>query len=93
MIEERLGKAPGASIEEVEMVRLTSIEADERGIRDLTGLEHAIKLERIEFRHNSISDLSSLEGLIRLNNIKLRGNRITDVSPLARINQRGLARS
>ena len=82
VIEERLGKAAGTPITSDEMLRLTSIEADERGIRNLTGLEHAIRLERIEFRHNAISDLSALAGLTRMNNIKLRGNRITDVSPL-----------
>ena len=83
VIGEILGKASESLITSDEMARLTRIEADERGIRDLTGLEHAVKLERIEFRHNSISDLSPLTGLIRLNNIKLRGNRITDLSPLA----------
>ncbi len=83
VIEERLGKAAGTPITSDEMIRLTSIEADERGIRNLRGLEHAIRLERIEFRHNAISDLSPLAGLVRMNNIKLRGNRITDVSPLA----------
>ncbi|MCY3553230.1 MAG: leucine-rich repeat domain-containing protein [Candidatus Poribacteria bacterium] len=82
-IEEALGKAPGASITTEDMARLTGLEADERDIRDLTGLEYAINLERIEFRRNEISDLSPLAGLIRLDNIKLRGNRITDVSPLA----------
>ncbi len=82
-IEETLGKAPGASIATEDMARLTRLEADERGIRDLTGLEYAINLERIEFRRNEISDLSPLAGLIRLDNIKLRGNRITDISPLA----------
>ena len=82
VIEERLGKAAGTPITSDEMLRLTSIEADERGIRNLTGLEHALRLERIEFRHNAISDLSALAGLTRMNNIKLRGNRITDVSPL-----------
>ena len=82
-IEEALGKAPGASIATQDMARLTRLEADERDIRDLTGLEYATNLERIEFRHNEISDLSPLAGLTRLDNIKLRGNRITDVSPLA----------
>ena len=82
-IAEGLGKAPNASITQADIARLTRIDADERGISDLTGLEHATRLERIEFRHNAISDLSPLAGLIRLNNIKLRGNRITDVSPLA----------
>ena len=83
VIEEVLGKAPGAVITAGDMARLERIEADERGISDLRGLEAATELERIEFRHNSISDLSPLRGLTRLNNIKLRGNRITDVSPLA----------
>lgn len=82
-IEERLGKSAGAVITAGDMGRLTRIEADERGISDLRGLEAATNLERIEFRNNSISDLTPLAGLIRLNNIKLRGNRITAVSPLA----------
>ena len=82
-IAETLGKAPGDSITEADLARLRRIDADERGISDLTGLEHATGLERIEFRHNSISNLSPLAGLVRLNNIKLRGNNITDVSPLA----------
>ena len=80
-IAETLGKAPTAITTE-DLARLTNIEADESGISDLRGLEHAIKLERIEFRHNAISDLTPLAGLRHLNNIKLRGNRITDISPL-----------
>ena len=84
-IAEALGKPPGSVITETEVSRLTRINADERGIRDLTGLEAATRLERIEFRHNLISDLSPLAELTRLNNIKLRGNRITDVSPLANL--------
>ena len=84
-IAETLGKAPGDSITEKDLARLTRLDADESGITDLTGLEHAVRLERIEFRHNSISDLSPLKDLTRLNNIKLRGNRITDVSPLANL--------
>ena len=83
VIEDLLGKAPGALITAAEMARLEVIEADEAGISNLTGLEAATELRRIEFRHNSISDLSPLRGLTRLNNIKLRGNRITNVSPLA----------
>ncbi len=84
-IEAALGKTPGTVITSADMARLTHIIADEKGISDLTGLEHATNLERIEFRRNAISDLSPLVGLIRLNNIKLRGNRITDVSPLAEL--------
>ena len=82
-IAERLVKAPDALTTEDISTRLTTLVADERGIRDLRGLEHATRLERIELRHNEISDLTPLAELTRLNNIKLRGNRITDVSPLA----------
>lgn len=83
-VAETLGKAPGELIPE-DMQRLTHLSADEQGIRDLTGLEYATKLERIELRHNAISDLSPLAGLTHLHNIKLRGNRIRDVSPLAEL--------
>ena len=72
-IAERLGKAPTDSITETDLVGLTELVADERGIRDLRGLEYAVRLERIELRGNSISDLSPLEDLVRLNNIKLSG--------------------
>ena len=83
VVESALGKPAGTLITAADMARLERLEADEAGIRNLTGLEAATRLERIEFRHNAISDLSPLAGLTRLNNIKLRGNRITDVSPLA----------
>ena len=82
-VEAALGKPAGALITAADMAELTRLEVDEAGIRSLTGLEAATRLERIEFRHNAISDLSPLAGLTQLNNIKLRGNRITDVSPLA----------
>ena len=85
VIEEILGKAAGSTITEEDMARLTRIDAEEKGISDLTGLEHALRLERIEFQHNSISDLSPLTDLVRMNNIKLAGNKITNVSPLARL--------
>ncbi len=81
-IAEALGKPSGASLKTEDIARLTRLDADERGISDLTGLEHATRLERIELRHNAISDLSPLADLRRLNNIKLRDNRITDISPL-----------
>ena len=84
-IAEALGKATGTTLTEADMQRLTTLRADDKGIRDLTGLEHATQLQRIELRRNQISDLTPIAGLTRLNNIKLRGNRIRDVSPLANL--------
>ena len=84
-IAEALGKASGTTITEADIQRLRTLRADERSIRDLTGLESATNLERIELRRNQISDLTPIAGLTRLNNIKLRGNLIRDVSPLANL--------
>ena len=84
-IAEALGKLSGASLKTEDIARLTRLEADERGIKDLRGLEYATRLERIELRHNAISDLLPLADLRQLNNIKLRGNQIADVSPLAKL--------
>lgn len=84
-IAETLGKASGTTTTQADMQRLRHLHADDRGIRDLTGLEHATNLERIEVRRNEISDLTPIAGLTRLNNIKLRGNLISDVSPLAEL--------
>ena len=80
-----LGKPNATTITIPEMETLTQLIADDAEIRDLTGLETAVKLQRIELRRNAITDLTPLTGLIRLNNIKLRGNNITDVSPLANL--------
>ena len=80
-----LGKPNATTITITEIETLTILIADDAGIRDLTGLEKATKLQRIELRRNAITDLTPLTGLIRLNNIKLRGNNITDVSPLANL--------
>ena len=84
-IAEALGKATGTTTTEADMQRLTRLHADDKGIRDLTGLEFATNLERIELRRNEISDLTPIAELTRLNNIKFRGNLISDVSPLARL--------
>ena len=84
-VAEALGKASGTTITEANMQNLRTLRADDKGIRDLTGLEHAKNLERIELRRNEISDLTPIAGLTRLNNIKLRGNLIRDVSPLANL--------
>jgi Leucine-rich repeat (LRR) protein len=79
-----LNKTPDTLTQE-DLQHLTRLSANGQGIRELTGLEYATKLDHIELRHNAISDLSPLAGLTRLHNIKLRGNRIRDLSPLARL--------
>lgn len=84
-IAEALGKAEGEAITSEDMLRLTRLVADDAGIRDLTGLQAATRLELIAFGRNMITDVSPLAGLTALDNIKLHDNQITDVSPLAKL--------
>ena len=64
-------------------LRLTNLEARDKGIVDLTGLEHATDLQVLVLLQNNIRDLSPLSGLTGLAFIDLAGNQIVDVSPLA----------
>ena len=81
-INEVLGKAPTARITVDEMERLTRLDANNRGISNLTGLETAVNLDDLRLNHNLISDISPLAGLLRLHHIELEDNTIADLSPL-----------
>ena len=82
-IETALSKAAGDLITPSEMVTLTHLEADEAGISDLTGLEHATNLINLGLWKNSVSDLSPLAGLTKLTGLYLGGSSASDLSPLA----------
>ena len=62
---------------------LTSLEVINKGIIDLTGLEHATDLRLLGLIRNKISDLSPLSDLTGLVHLNLGTNQISDVSPLA----------
>ncbi|MCY4552246.1 MAG: leucine-rich repeat domain-containing protein [Candidatus Poribacteria bacterium] len=64
-------------------LRLTNLDAREKGIVDLTGLEHATDLQFLVLIRNDIHDLSPLSGITGLVFIDLGGNQISDLSPLA----------
>jgi len=81
-IAEALDKSQGARITRDEIARLTRLDANNKEIRDLTGLEHAKNLEHIELNHNQISDISPLAKLTRLHLIELGDNALSNISPL-----------
>ena len=96
VIEDSLGKASGAPITQAEMATLTRLEAPNKNIRDLTGLEFATGLTRLvlglvyvsgegRVNSNDISDLSPLSGLTNLRTLSLSGNSISDVSALSNL--------
>ncbi len=80
------------------LLNLTRLEVRNRGIKNLTGLEHAHNLERLELgseyikgegfvNSNTISDLSPLVGLSKLAYLNLARSGISDISPLAELTQ------
>ncbi len=82
-----LGLAPNATITKQTLQRLKALEALNRQITDLTGLENATQLERLELNLNRIQDVSPLAGLTQLVALNLSFNQIQDVSPLAGLTQ------
>jgi len=62
---------------------LTTLEAQERGISDLTGLEYCVNLEYCDLRSNNISDISPLvenSGLSVEDTVYLNGNPLSTTS-------------
>ena len=49
-----------------DMATLSALDADDRGISDLSGLEHAVNLRELDLEDNEISDLGPLANLTSL---------------------------
>ncbi len=82
-IAEELGKKPNDPITVQEMERLGRLDARNRGIQDLTGLQFAINLRsRLDLRDNQISDISPIAGLTELRELEINRNTISDISPV-----------
>ena len=81
-IAEELGKSPDAPITLEEMKGLRRLEAENRGIRDLTGIQYATNLNELLIRNNQISDLSPTAGLIELRRLRLDSNPVSDLFPV-----------
>lgn len=81
-VEEALVKTAGAQITRAEMATLINLTAQNKEIRDLTGLAFATSLQELNLRNNVIDDISELAELTELNNVQLGENALTDISPL-----------
>ena len=78
-----LGKDPNAEITVADMASLEGLIANNSGIIELTGLEHAVNLGHLNLRHNQITDVSAVRNLRRVQEILLQNNPVSDISPLA----------
>ena len=79
-VRETLGLAADTPITEQALQRLTTLDAAERQITDLTGLEHATGLVRLSAWKNKIQDVSSLSKSTQLQELHLQENQITDIT-------------
>ena len=70
------------TITQLDMWTLTRLDADNKGIKDLMGLEHAHNLTFLNLNHNAISDVSSLAELTLLWGLWASDNQISDIMPL-----------
>ncbi|RKU34485.1 hypothetical protein C6496_20030, partial [Candidatus Poribacteria bacterium] len=82
VIAEALDKSPNASITVEEMKGLGRLDARNRNIHDLTGIQFATNLNTLHLDRNQISNLSPLTGLIGLRALFLYHNPVSDISPL-----------
>ncbi|MCY4553561.1 MAG: sigma-70 family RNA polymerase sigma factor [Candidatus Poribacteria bacterium] len=62
---------------------LTGLDVRDKGIADLTGVEHATDLQALVLIENKIHDISPLSGLTKLGFLDLGGNQISDLRPIA----------
>ena len=81
-IAEELGKSPNVPITVEEMARLERLDARNRGIQDLTGLQFATNLSQLLLNDNQISDISPISGLTELWQLQIERNTISDISPV-----------
>ncbi len=86
-VRKALGLGTNAPITQQAMQRLTRLDAKEGQIKNLTGLEHATRLEFLELRKNQITDIRPLANLKRLKELILEVNKVRDISPLANLTQ------
>ena len=87
-IREALNLPPGAQITEADMRQLTSLNAKNRQITELAGLEYATNLTELRLGENPITDISPLAHLTQLSFLRLNDCwTIDDISPLADLTQ------
>ena len=90
-IRETLNLPDEIPLTQQEMSRLTNLDAEERGITDLTGLEYATNIRSLRLDNNPIVDISLLVHLTKLEGVHLTGCQIVDLSPLRNLkNLRGV---
>ncbi|GEM_PF-3302793 len=82
---EKLEKEHEDDITVDDMEGITSLNADNREVEDLTGLEYAVNLEKLDLSNNIIDNIDALAAFEELEVLYLERNRVSDISPLANL--------
>ena len=71
VVRSALGLAEDADIPQASLATITTLNGNEKGITNLTGLEQAIGLTSLELRDNPISDFTAISSLTNLQLLNL----------------------
>ena len=82
-IAEELGKSTNTPITVEDIEELVRLNANNRNINDLTGIQFATNLCCLGLAENQISDVSPLASLVNLTELGLDVNPVSDISPLS----------
>ena len=84
-VRESLNMPPGVPLTRAAILGLTKLDAENRGIVDLTGLEHATELTRLAIPRNQVTDLAPIAALTKLEYLEISVNSISDINPLSNL--------
>jgi hypothetical protein len=74
---------PVGDLMPVDLLGVTQIEAPQRGIHSLEGIQYCVSLHRLNLQGNAVADISPLAYLAQLSDLDASGNLISDIGPLA----------
>ena len=76
-------RLPKPEFKDEDLAKLNILEADGKGIKDLTGLEKCKNLLQVKLARNQVSDLKPIKDLPILQSLHLDSNQVSDLTPLA----------
>jgi len=75
----------GRNVYQFDLDKLTLLNAEDRDIVNLTGLEHCTNLISLNIHWNQITDISPLANLTNLTTLLLGGNQVNDIQALSNL--------
>ena len=83
-IRKAIGK-PLGDLYKSDLEQLTTLNAQTRGIVNITGLEYCTNLRDLNLGENHISDLTPLSNLTKLTSLRLHKNEISDINAISNL--------